>query len=102
VGRAGAGGGAGDEDRIVAYLRIVSAGVRSAEVSLGRMVTAPEVRRTGLGRALVTRGLAAVASVPVRISAQEHLEPFYTEHGFRRASETYLQDGIPHGEMLRA
>jgi ElaA protein len=88
-------------DAIVAYLRIVPAGARFAEASLGRIVTAPEVRRSGLGRALVVRGLAAIGDAPVRIAAQDHLERFYTELGFRRASEPYLEDGIPHIEMLR-
>jgi ElaA protein len=51
---------------------------------------------------LVQRGLAAVGAVPVRISAQAHLERFYGELGFRRVSELYLEDGIPHIDMLRA
>jgi ElaA protein len=88
--------------QIWAYLRIVPAGVKFDEVSLGRIVTAPEARSTGLGRTLVGRGLAAVGAVPVRIGAQAHLERFYSEFGFRRASELYLEDGIPHIEMLRA
>jgi ElaA protein len=86
----------------VAYLRIVPAGVKFAEVSLGRIVTAPEQRGAGLGRELVRRGLAAVGAVPVRIGAQAHLERFYGELGFVRASDLYDEDGIPHIEMLRA
>lgn len=92
--------GAGDD--IVAYLRIIPAGAKYGEVSLGRIVTAPEVRGTGLGRTLVRRGLAAVGPVAVRIAAQAYLERFYTELGFRRVSEPYSEDGIPHIEMLRA
>jgi ElaA protein len=87
---------------IHAYLRLVPAGVKFAEASLGRIVTAPEARGTGLGRALIARGLAALGPGPVRISAQAHLERFYGEFGFRRAGERYLEDGIPHIEMLRA
>jgi ElaA protein len=92
----------GQAATIWAYLRIVPAGAKFDEVSLGRIVTAPAARGTGLGRALVGRGLAAVGAVPVRISAQAHLERFYGEFGFRRAGESYLEDGIPHIEMLRA
>jgi len=83
------------------YLRIVPAGAKYDEVSLGRIVTAPEARGSGLGRTLVRRGLDAVGDVAVRIGAQAHLERFYGEFGFRRASEPYLEDGIPHIEMLR-
>ena len=85
-----------------AYLRIVPAGEKFDEVSLGRIITAPEARGTGLGRELVRRGLDAVGNVPVRIGAQAHLERFYGGFGFVRASEPYDEDGIPHIEMLRA
>lgn len=86
---------------IEAYLRIVPAGAKFAEVSIGRVVTARSVRGTGLGRELMRRGIAAMGAVPIRIGAQAHLERFYAELGFRRASEPYDEDGIPHVEMLR-
>ena len=95
------GGGA-----ILAYLRIVPSLRRFPEVSIGRVVTAPEARGTGLGRELVRRGLALVGSlvgpVQIRIGAQARLQRFYEEFGFVRASADYDEDGIPHLEMLRA
>lgn len=88
-----------------AYLRVFAPGVKYAECSIGRVVTAPEVRRTGLGRVLVSRGLDVVAehyaNTTVRISAQAYLERFYNEFGFARVGANYLEDGIPHCEMLR-
>lgn len=84
-----------------AYLRIVPAGTTWPEVSIGRVIVAPEARGTGLGRELMQRGLAAVGAVPVRIGAQAHLEKFYGELGFVRASDVYDEDGIPHVEMVR-
>jgi ElaA protein len=87
---------------IVAYLRILPAGVKFAEVSLGRVITAQEVRRSGLGRELMRRGIAAVGEhVPIRIGAQAYLERFYAEFGFECVSDLYDEDGIPHIEMLR-
>lgn len=88
-------------DAMVAYLRIVPAGVKFAEPSIGRVITAPEARSTGLGRELMRRGIAAVGDVAIRIGAQAHLERFYAELGFVRVSEPYDEDGIPHIEMLR-
>ncbi len=87
-----------------AYLRILPAGTRFAEVSIGRVIAAPGTRRTGLGQELMRRGieLAGGATVPIRISAQAHLETFYGELGFDRASALYDEDGIPHLEMLRS
>ena len=84
-----------------AYLRIVPAGVKFAEISIGRVVTATAARGTGLGRELMTRGLAACGRRPIRIGAQAHLERFYGGLGFVRASAVYIEDGIPHIEMLR-
>ena len=85
-----------------AYLRIVPAGLKFAEISIGRVVTTPAARGTGLGRELVRRGVVACGAVAIRIGAQAHLERFYGEFGFARCSEVYVEDGIPHIEMLRA
>src|SRR5688572_30821366 len=86
-------------ESIVAYLRIVPAGVKFDEVSIGRVITAPEQRGGGLGRQLMKRGISACGAVPIRIGAQAHLETFYGELGFARASDVYDEDGIPHIEM---
>lgn len=89
---------------LVAYLRVVDAGVKFSEPSIGRVVTAPEVRGTGLGRTLMRKGLAGCArhwpAQANRISAQARLRDFYIALGFAVASEEYLEDGIPHQEML--
>ncbi|MDE2145904.1 MAG: GNAT family N-acetyltransferase [Burkholderiales bacterium] len=89
-----------------AYLRVVDPGTKYAEPSIGRVVIAPERRGQGAGRALVAEGLARCAAVwpgqAVRISAQQHLERFYGSFGFQRVGEPYLEDGIPHLQMLRA
>ena len=86
---------------MVACLRLLAPGAKFAEASIGRVVTAPSTRGTGLGRALMQRGLAALGDVPVRISAQAHLQRFYGELGFAAVGEGYLEDGIPHVDMRR-
>jgi len=88
-------------DMIDAYLRIVPAGVKFEELSIGRVIVAPHARGTGLGKELMQRGIAAARGVPIRIGAQAHLAKFYVELGFARASEDFVEDGIPHLEMLR-
>ncbi len=88
-----------------AYLRVVDPGVKYAEPSLGRVITAPERRGSGLGRRLVAQGLArSDAAWPGRgnrISAQAHLADFYAGFGYRTVGAPYLEDNIPHLEMLR-
>jgi ElaA protein len=91
---------------LMAYLRVVDPGVRYAEPSIGRVITAAEVRGTGLGRELMVEGLAGCARVwpgrSVRISAQAHLEGFYNGLGFERVGDVYGEDNIPHVQMLRS
>jgi ElaA protein len=93
-----------DKD-LVAYLRVVPPGLKYVEPSLGRIVTSPGARGTGLGRVLVRRGIALVAvyhgPVAIRIGAQAYLEKFYGTLGFKRAGANYDEDGIPHLEMVR-
>ncbi len=88
-----------------AYLRVVDPGVKYAEPSIGRVITSPETRGTGLGRLLMAEGVARCrAAWPqqgIRISAQSHLERFYGGFGFVRTGPDYLEDNIPHCEMLR-
>jgi len=88
-----------------AYLRVVDPGVKYDEPSIGRVITAPEVRGTGLGQRLMHEGVArTVATWPgrgIRISAQARLERFYNGFGFQRTAPDHIEDGIPHVLMLR-
>lgn len=90
---------------LAAYARVLPPGEKFAEASIGRVVSAPEARRSGAGRAIVARSIAVVkrrfGDVPIRISAQSYLERFYTELGFTRVGDEYFEDNIPHIEMLR-
>lgn len=90
---------------LAAYLRCLPPGEKFAECSIGRVVTAPSVRGTGIGRLLVAEGLQRMAALypgqPVRIGAQLHLERFYAGFGFETASAPYDEDAIMHIEMLR-
>ena len=98
---AGAPGG-----EVVATARVLPPGARFAEPSIGRVCVAPGARGQGWGRLLMDFAIACARQrhpgLPVRISAQAHLRSFYENLGFEAASEPYLEDGIPHLEMLLA
>jgi ElaA protein len=97
--------GRNGEGALLAYLRIVDPGRKYEEPSIGRVVTAAQARGTGQGRALMHEGLAGCArhwpGRAIRISAQAHLQRFYSGLGFSAVGGEYLEDGIPHIEMLR-
>jgi ElaA protein len=93
------------EKDVAACLRIVPPGIKFGEPSIGRVITAQMFRGTGLGRELMRRGVQQLdelyPSRPSRIGAQAHLQKFYSEFGYVTHSEIYLEDGIPHVEMVR-
>jgi ElaA protein len=90
---------------LVAYARVFEPGVRYDECSIGRVVTAPRVRGSGLGKALMAEALRRVESLApgqsIKIAAQRRLEKFYLDFGFRTVSAPYEEDGITHVDMLR-
>jgi|TARA_B100000768_G_scaffold179066_1_gene195991 ElaA protein len=94
-----------ENTQIIAYLRIVAPGISYKEVSLGRIVTDIDNRGTGLGIELMKMGLQFTESiygkVDIRISAQTHLVPFYKKFDFESTGKQYLEDDIPHTEMIR-
>ncbi len=97
--------GRNDAGVLQAYLRIVDPGVKYAEPSIGRVITSEAARGTGLGHRLVAEGVrrctAAWPGRAIRIGAQSRLEAFYASHGFVRDGDDYIEDGIPHCEMVR-
>ncbi len=98
--------GRDDAGALQAYLRVVDPGLKYDEPSIGRVITSPEARGSGLGHALVAEGvrrtLAAWPGQGIRISAQAHLQRFYTAHAFAAVGEPYAEDNIPHIQMLRS
>jgi ElaA protein len=94
-----------DGRTLVAYARIFEPGVRYTEGSIGRVVTAPQVRGTGVGRALMAEALRRLEGLApgqtIKIAAQRRIEKFYLDLGFRTVSAPYEEDGIIHVDMLR-
>ena len=94
----------GEDGKLLAYLRILPEKTRFQEPSIGRVITAPEARGKALGKAIMIEACKMIAREfgggSIRISAQAYLERFYTGLGFVRVGESYLEDGIPHFEML--
>ncbi|NEG69204.1 GNAT family N-acetyltransferase [Bifidobacterium choloepi] len=94
-----------DHTELVAYLRIMPAGVAyPGAVGIGRVLTDGE-RGTGLGGRLLRAAVAAIDDIYdhpiIRLAAQQHATGFYAREGFVPCSEPFDEDGIPHVEMIR-
>lgn len=92
-------------DRLVAYTRIVPPGISYEFPSIGRVVTSPAARKGGLGRLLMQQSIIEAEKLygnkSIRIGAQLYLKKFYESFGFIQSSDIYVEDGIEHIEMTR-
>ena len=94
-----------DQNKLVAYTRLVPAGIAYDEPSIGRVITSPAARGTGAGKVLMQVSIEKTYELfgiePIKIGAQLYLKKFYEGFGFQQISEPYLEDGIPHIYMLK-
>jgi ElaA protein len=94
-----------NNDKLVAYTRLLPPGLAYENCSIGRVVTAASVRRQGVGRLLMKKSIEACqqlfSSRDIEIGAQLYLEQFYGSFQFKREGEVYLEDGIDHIHMRR-
>ena len=93
------------ENQLISYARILAEGKKyQGHVALTRIVVAKEARKVGAGRELVRNALDVIqqkfGSTPVKISAQTYLIEFYQSFDFKIKGKEYLEDGIPHIEMI--
>lgn len=93
-----------ENGELIGYLRILNKGVSYKEASIGRVVVKKEYRRKKLGLEIINKGIDFIINTlqekEVRISAQVYAKNLYEKAGFVEVSEEYLEDDIPHVEML--
>ncbi len=96
---------ASQSGEVFAYARILPPGLSSADdISIGRVVVSKERRKDQIGQALMQAAMtAALDRYPghrIKISAQTYLTQFYLNLGFVSTGKYYLEDQIPHQEMI--
>lgn len=93
------------EGKIVAYCRIFQPKIKYKEASIGRVLTSPEFRGQNLGKVLMQIALQSIEirfkTKAVKVSAQDYLLKFYSDLGFIDSGKKYLEDDIPHTEMIK-
>lgn len=93
------------DGQLVAYSRLVPAGLSYEEMAIGRVITAPTARGKGLGKMVMELSIDNCRRLfgpgDIRIGAQTYALGFYSSLGFVAEGETYDEDGIEHIEMVR-
>lgn len=93
-----------DENEMVGYLRIVNKGISYDEISIGRVLVKESHRNRGISRKIMLEAIKFIKeelnSTEIRLSGQVYIKGFYESLGFKQVSEEYLEDDIPHVEML--
>lgn len=93
------------EGEVVAYCRVFGPNIKYEECSIGRVLTSERMRKKKAGKFLMKLAIETIESnfktKKIRISAQEYLEKFYETFGFHTSGKKYLEDDIPHIEMIR-
>jgi ElaA protein len=91
---------------LAAYTRLVPPGIAYEQMSIGRVITDPSVRRFGAGKALMTESIEQCNKYfgkgEIQIGAQLYLKKFYESFGFHQVGEIYDEDGIDHIHMIRS
>ena len=96
-------------DHILVYCNGQSVGtgrLRDVEgvAKLERICILPTHRQYGLGRTIV-QALEKIAKdkgfVKAKLHGQTHAERFYEKVGYTKASEVFMEEGIPHVLMLK-
>ena len=90
------------EGKVIAYLRAFEKDLTKGIVQIGRVLTL--MHGTGLGGKLLKEGIAQIKEKmtpsSIYIEAQCYATGFYEREGFVISSTEFLEDGIPHVEMI--
>ncbi|GAA0597551.1 GNAT family N-acetyltransferase [Virgibacillus siamensis] len=91
-------------EEVAAYVRILPAGSKFENVSIGRVLVPGKFRSNGYAKQLMLKAIDFSVeqwhATLIQIQGQEYLKKFYTELGFRQVSSSYIEDGIPHIDMI--
>jgi len=95
----------GKHGEILAYTRLLPLGISYKDyIAIGRVVVGEKERKNGRGKKMmeiaIQKSKELFGNVPIKISAQSHLQSFYEYLGFEYTGEAYLEDEIPHIGMV--
>lgn len=92
-----------DEGKIVAYTRIIPAGIAYKEATFGRVLVLKEYRRKGIAKELAQKAIDYIIDElkeeEIVLSAQLYVKSLYESVGFKAISDVYSEVDIPHIKM---
>ncbi len=90
-----------EDGKIAAYARVLPKKTVFDTCSIGRVISVK--RRNGYGTQIVAAAVNTArekfAADKITIEAQTYAHGLYEKLGFRRVSDEFLEDGIPHVKM---
>lgn len=93
-----------ENNKIIAYTRIFKKGDFFKYSSIGRVLVKKDYRNKNYGRKIMKSSIDRLKKDPkeekIELSAQKYLLKFYSELGFEKVGEEYLEDNIPHVKMI--
>lgn len=93
-----------EQGKLVAYARLLPPNASFSEASIGRVLVIKQMRNKGIARILLNKGMGIIQqkwpNSNIQLGAQQHLQKFYQSLGFKVNSDIYLEDNIPHINMI--
>ena len=94
-----------DEERVVAYCRIVPKGINYENISIGRVLVLNEFRRKGIAQEMLNETVEYIKANfhdnRIILSSQLYAKELYESVGFIVESDIYDEAGIPHVKMYK-
>lgn len=93
-----------ENGEVAANVRILPKNSKYPEVSIGRVMVVKEFRGNNFAREIMEKAISFVVEEwkenTIKIQGQLYLKKFYSSLGFRQITESYLEDDIPHIDMI--
>lgn len=90
-----------EDGRVTGYLRVFWNDRAAGVAQIGRVVTL--FHGIGIGGPLLTKGIDVarqMGAASILLHSQEYAIGYYAKQGFEVTSDTFLEDTIPHVEMV--
>ncbi|MGX4598111.1 GNAT family N-acetyltransferase [Faecalimicrobium sp. JNUCC 81] len=92
------------DNEVIAYSRILKKGISYEQASIGRVIVKKDYRGGSIAKDMLLKSISFIENSlhekEIKIQAQAYLDKFYSSLGFEKISDVYLEDNIPHMDML--